>query len=265
MALRHVRVPGIHRCHTHTCDERCRPPRTRPQVTGTWAREHTQHRDWVAERHLLIWTNELPRGSSSLCAWQAACPLTAGDSPPRPPHLHLKPFICGLWNTAVTFEMQRGLEVQMTVNMNINSSVINNWSCLPDTWLLIKGSEGAQAKPETPPLRALVPTGTEAIWILRREVYIKSGGCCYSQGQATPSPCCLLTGRRGSLLSLEPSTESSLHMEPQQSVCIKENTSTWEKGAREEGGLWGWTLGSAGRATQPKAHRGSAYSAKSKK
>lgn len=50
--------------------------------------------------------------------------------------------------------MQSSLEVQMTVNMNINSSIINNWNCLPDTWLLIKGSEGAQAKPETSQLRA---------------------------------------------------------------------------------------------------------------
>lgn len=66
--------------------------------------------------------------------------------------------------------MQSGLEVQMTFNMNINSSVINNWSCLPDTWLLIKGSEGAKAKPETSQLRAKgsvlrasIPAGPEDI------------------------------------------------------------------------------------------------------
>lgn len=74
-----------------------------------------------------------------------------------------------------------------------------------------------------------------------REVYIKSGGCCYSQGQATPSPCCLLTRRRGSLLSLEPRTVSGLHMEPQQSVCINENTSEYmregSKGGRRSVGL----------------------------
>lgn len=92
--------------------------------------------------------------------------------------LRLKAFICALWNAVVTSEIKRGLEVQMTVNMNINSTVINNWSCLPDTWYLIKQSEGAQTKPETSQLRAKasaaapVLAGTEDaqnIWLEKSE------------------------------------------------------------------------------------------------
>lgn len=78
-------------------------------------------------------------------------------------HLPLKPFICALRNAVVTFEIKRGLEVQMTVNININSRVINNRSCLPDTWLLIKQSEGAQAKPETSQLGAKASAGTPVL------------------------------------------------------------------------------------------------------
>lgn len=78
----------------------------------------------------------------------------------------------------VTSEIKRGLEVQMTVNMNINGTVINNWNCLPDTWYLIKQSEGAQTKPETSQLRAKasaaapVLAGTEDaqnIWLEKSE------------------------------------------------------------------------------------------------
>jgi hypothetical protein len=58
----------------------------------------------------------------------------------------------------VTFKMKRGLEVQMTVDMNINSSIINNWSCVPDTWLLIKQTE-IQTEPKISQLWANRATG----------------------------------------------------------------------------------------------------------
>lgn len=128
----------------------------------------------LAHEHLPRWPNELLQGSSSPRAGILVT-LSLQETALR---LCSKPLICTLWNAEVTFEIKRGLEVQMAVKMNINSRVINNWSCLPDTWLLIKRSEGAQAKPETSQLgakasaRAPVLAGTEDalnVWLEKSE------------------------------------------------------------------------------------------------
>lgn len=183
-----------------------------------------------------LWT---PLGFPSL-------PLAAGCPAPCS-----KPFICGLRNAVVTIETKRALEVQMTVNMNINSSIINSWGCLPDTLLLIKQSEGAQAKPETSQGRARVcwstgPRGRRGWNKVRSVPAIHEGQRPQGQEQllvpqVTASACHPLGGPwapQAKPPSLEPAPVlAGMRGHSKTSRCGKKQRNAREKGRKE--GIWG--------------------------
>lgn len=198
----------------------------------------------------------------------------------QPPRLRLKPFICSLWNTVVTFEMQRGLEVQMTVNMNINSSVINNSSCLPDTWLLIKevrsssqarniSAQGGRIR-----ARALVPRGTEDVLNVWPEKFTPS-----QVGPATPAirsqlPCvfcsrgCELHRQSSVRLAVLPRAQNSVwpaYGTPAKFLDSGKNKWIKEKRGQRRKENSGWNTSKCRQELRPRAYTAlSAYSTEDK-
>lgn len=187
----------------------------------------------AALMHLLCQTSKFPRG------------LMIESPVPSFEAIHLRSMKCcgNLWD-------ERGLEVQMTVNVSINSYVINNWSLCQtlDSWLNgveeLKSSQRLLSSKPTDLLENRSQRDHRTFLVSAREVRIRVVGVDQGQ-QCGPSlnlPAPSMWGPSASLSLapcsfLEPRTVSGLHEALNWSLWRQKRTNEYMRRGR---GICSW-------------------------